>query len=235
MALTKSEIQQIYRKRSRWYDFTANLYYLIGFREWAYRKKAVAALNLQPGDVVVEIGCGTGLNFSLLQRAVGDTGRIIGVDLTDAMLDSARQRVERIGWSNVELIRCDAAEYRFPAGINGILSTFALTLSPDYDEVIRQGAEALAPGGRFVVADLKLPTGWSRVFLPVLMPFFRPFGVTKDLAERRPWESLQHHFAETTMREMYCGYTYVAAGIKEKRHCPESFTQVNATRSSIGQ
>lgn len=214
MALSQQELKTLYRKRSRWYDFTANLYYLLGFREWAYRKKAVAALNLKPGDTVVEIGCGTGLNFSLLQRVIGDTGRIIGVDLTEAMLDSARQRIDRNGWSNVELIQCDAADYGFPAGIDGIISTFALTLSPDYDVVIRRGAEALAPGGRFVVADLKLPTGWSRVFLPVLLPFFRPFGVTRDLGDRHPWESLQKHFDETTMREMYFGYTYIATGIK---------------------
>lgn len=63
MALSQSELKALDRKRSRWYDFTANLYYLLGFREWAYRKKAVAALNLKPGDTVVEIGCGTGLNL----------------------------------------------------------------------------------------------------------------------------------------------------------------------------
>lgn len=214
MALTKQEILQLYRKRSRWYDFTANLYYLIGFREWAYRKKAVAALNLQPGDTVVEIGCGTGLNFSLLQRAVGEKGKIVGVDLTEAMLEAARQRCERNHWSNVELIQSDAANYDFPVGVNGVISTFALTLSPDYDEIIRRSGQALAPGGRCVIADLKLPTGWSGKLLPVLLPFFRPFGVTADLADRRPWESLEKHFNQATMREMYFGYTYIATGIR---------------------
>lgn len=215
MALSQQELKTLYRKRSRWYDFTANLYYLLGFREWAYRKKAVAALDLKPGDTVVEIGCGTGLNFSLLQRAVGDAGKITGVDLTEAMLDAARRRIERKGWSNVELVRCDAADYDFPVGINGILSTFALTLCPDYDGVIRRGAQALAPGGRFVIADLRLPTGWSGKLLPLLLPFFRPFGVTRDLADRHPWESLKKHFDETTMREMYFGYTYIAGGTKQ--------------------
>ncbi len=54
-----------YRDRAQHYDITANLYYLFGFREWAYRRKAVQALRLRPGDTVVEIGCGTGLNFPL--------------------------------------------------------------------------------------------------------------------------------------------------------------------------
>jgi len=67
MALTKKELIDLYRLRSRNYDITANLYYLIGFREQAYRKKAVRTLDLKPGDTVVEIGCGTGLNFPLFK------------------------------------------------------------------------------------------------------------------------------------------------------------------------
>jgi ubiquinone/menaquinone biosynthesis C-methylase UbiE len=63
MILNKEEILQLYRKRASGYDITANLYYLVGFREQAYRKKAVKAFNLYEDDTVVEIGCGTGLNF----------------------------------------------------------------------------------------------------------------------------------------------------------------------------
>jgi demethylmenaquinone methyltransferase/2-methoxy-6-polyprenyl-1,4-benzoquinol methylase len=214
VALAKQELVGLYQKRSRWYDFTANLYYLLGFREWAYRKKAVAALRLNRGDTVVELGCGTGLNFSLLERELGKDGRIIGVDLTEAMLEKARERVERNGWSNVELIHSDAADYVFPKGINAIISTFALTLCPEYDDVIRRGAEALAPAGRFVVADLKLPSGWSGKLLPLLLPCFRPFGVTRDLADRHPWESIEAHLDDAVIREMYFGYTYVASGTK---------------------
>lgn len=227
MAFSQQELKQIYRKRARRYDITANLYYLLGFREQAYRKKAVGALNLKPGDTVIEIGCGTGLNFSLLQREIGEEGRIIGVDLTESMLVEARQRVERKAWSNVELVHCDAADYTFPTHPDGIISTFALTLSPDYDDIVRRGAEALVPGGRFVVADLKLPGGWSGMFLPVLLPLFRPFGVTRDLAERHPWESIATYLAEAKMQEVYFGYTYIACGTK--RSTEESVDSYAAT------
>jgi hypothetical protein len=74
VGLNRKEIIDLYRRRARHYDFTAQLYYLAGFREWAYRERAVAALRLNPGDTVVDIGCGTGLNFMLLQEAVGSRG-----------------------------------------------------------------------------------------------------------------------------------------------------------------
>jgi len=210
--LSRDELIALYRKRAKRYDLTANLYYLIGFREWAYRKKAVSALRLERGDVVVEIGCGTGLNFGLLQEAVGPEGKVIGVDMTDAMLSKAREKIIATGWKNIELVRCDAAEYAFPEKVDGVLSTFALTLMPEYDEVIRRGAGALSAGGRWVVADLKLPeSGLSRI-APILVPFCRPFGVTLDLASRRPWESLEKHMGSVVMEDAYFGFAYIACG-----------------------
>ena len=80
----------VYRKRAKRYDRSSLLLYIAGFRHWAYRKRAIRSLALGDGDTVVDVGCGTGLNFSLLQEQVGLRGRIIGVDLTDAMLDEAR-------------------------------------------------------------------------------------------------------------------------------------------------
>jgi demethylmenaquinone methyltransferase/2-methoxy-6-polyprenyl-1,4-benzoquinol methylase len=90
----------LYRKRARRYDRLALLYYFAAFRHWAYRKRAIQALALNPGDTVVDLGCGTGLNFSLLQKQVGRLGRIIGVDLTDAMLYEANARIAAHAWSN---------------------------------------------------------------------------------------------------------------------------------------
>jgi ubiquinone/menaquinone biosynthesis C-methylase UbiE len=66
MALTKSQIRDVYRRRSANYDLTANLYYLIGFREVKFRKQAVSALELEQGDTVIELGCGTGGREMLL-------------------------------------------------------------------------------------------------------------------------------------------------------------------------
>ncbi len=210
---SKQELIDLYRQRAGRYDFTANLYYLVGVREYAYRKQAVDRLNLQPGDTVVEIGCGTGLNFPLLQRYIGSTGKIIGVDMTDKMLGQAESRIHDEGWSNVELVHQDAAEYEFPSAVNGILSTFALTLCPDFDDVIRRGAEALGQCGRWVVLDFKRPTTWARFLTPLLLLTTRPFGVTLDLVERHPWESVGRYLKQTEIEELYFGFIYIASGI----------------------
>lgn len=65
-----------------------------------------------------------------------------------------------------------------------------------------------------MVLDLKMPEGWSAALLPLLLPLFRPFGVTRDLAERRPWESVRAHLDECEVTESYFGYVYLAVGRK---------------------
>jgi len=210
---TRGEVRDVYRRRAQFYDISANLFYLIGFREYAYRVLAVEALNVKLGDTVVEIGCGTGLNFALLQARVGPQGRIIGVDLTDAMLAEAAARCQRHGWSNVELVQSDAAAYRFPDSVDGVLSTFALTLEPEYDTVVARGAMALEPGRRWVLLDLKLPSNpWLRRIAPALVLLARPFAVSLAIAKRHPWESFATYLSNVTMRELYFGFAYLAIG-----------------------
>ncbi len=219
MALIKKEVVDLYRKRAKHYNFTANLYYLLGFREWKYRKRAIKELNLKYGDTVVEIGCGTGLNFPLLQKEVGPEGKIIGVDLTDAMLEQARQRVRKKVWSNIELVQSDAAAFRFPPNVDGILSTFALTIVPEFDAVIRNGCLALSPGGRWVILDLKIPANRLSLLAPLFIPLVRPFGATLDLMSRHPWESMNKYLKNVSLAEFYLGFAYIAAGKREEAGC----------------
>lgn len=212
MALSKKALQELYRKRAGAYDFSANLYYLIGFREAHYRKQAVAMLGLRPGDTVVELGCGTGLNFAYLLETIGDSGRLIGVDLTDAMLEKAGKRVTKHGWKNVELVSGDAARFPFPGRTNGILSTFALTLMPEYETILANASRALADDGRLVILDFKLPEGWPLWLVKTFVMLTRPFGVTLDLAEREPWKVMQRVMPEVIFSEMYGGLVYISTG-----------------------
>jgi ubiquinone/menaquinone biosynthesis C-methylase UbiE len=222
----------IYRSRAKRYDWTTLLLYCAGFRHWAYRKRAIRSLALMNGDTVVDLGCGTGLNFSLLQKQIGPRGKIIGVDLTDAMLAEAAKRVAVHRWSNVELVGCDAALYDFPPGVNGIFSAFALTLVPGFDEVIRKGAQALLPGERFVVLDFKMPSGWFMTrAAPVLAALLTgPFGGAIEMASRKPWQSLEKHLSLIQFTDLYFGGAYIATG--EKASISSALNGIPPTRRS---
>lgn len=211
-ALTPGAVRDVYRRRAGRYDLTSRLYGLVGYRLDAYREEGIRALRLRPEATVVEIGCGTGANFERLVREVGPAGRVVGVDLTDSMLGQARARIARAGWRNVELVERDAADYVFPAHVDGVLSTYALTLVPRFDAVVEHAARALPPWARLVVVDFKAPEGWPPWLLRAIVPLLRPFAVTLDLRERSPWDSIARHFPRSWVTERYLGTTYIAVG-----------------------
>lgn len=196
------------------HDFTSSLACVIGFRDWAYRQRAVDVLRLAKGDRVVEIGCGTGRNFALLERAVGPGGAVIAVDLSEAMLARARKRAARHGWSNVELVQSDAASYEFPAPVDGVLSTYTLVILPEYDRVIERACRALKEGKRNVVLDQKLPSSPASRLVPLLDLLSRPLDYSRIVGERRLWESIQRHAGNVRVEELYFGFAYLAVGEK---------------------
>lgn len=214
MTLSKQETCELYRRRARRYDQAVWIYRLFGFRIAWYRELTVNALGLRPGDTVVDLGCGTGLNFPLLEQAVGSTGRIIGVDLTDSMLEVARARVQRAGWGNVDLVQTDMAAYEFPTGIAGVMSTLAITLVEEYDAVINRGVRSLWAGGRLAVFDLKRPRNWPDWLVRLAAWANRPFGVSLELAGRHPWESVRQYLIEINYQEYYFGALYLSVGAK---------------------
>ncbi|MGE5249389.1 MAG: class I SAM-dependent methyltransferase [Bacteroidota bacterium] len=215
MALSKTETRDLYRKRAKRYDLVAELIYpLFGFNLKHYRQITISALALKPGDTVVELCCGTGLNFAYVERFIGPKGKVIGVDLTDAMLDVARARVAREGWTNVELAQADLAEWQFPDGVSGVYSTLALTLVPEYDAIVERAAHALKPEGRLAVFDLKEPVGWPAWLVRFAAWLNKPYGVSLDLADRHPWESIRRHLTETEYQVYGFGALYLCVGKK---------------------
>jgi len=211
-------IIQTYRKRAANYDFTANLYYLFGYREWAYRRLAVKALKLLPGDTVLELACGTGINFPLFQRYIGPTGRIIGVDITDAMLEQANKRVANQGWKNIALIQHDASTYQIPSNVNAVFSSYALSIFPDTKRVLTNIANSLAPGGRLTLIELQIPKFWHPWLASAAVTLMKPFAVTEDWVAHRPWEMIRStisgKFGNVEVIERFFGVTYIISGEK---------------------
>src|SRR3954447_15488896 len=88
----REHLIETYRRKAKHYDVTSRLYPAPGYPQRSQRRRAVRALGLRARDTVGDIACGTGLNFPLIEEVIGPAGRIVGVDLTDAMLARAQDR-----------------------------------------------------------------------------------------------------------------------------------------------
>jgi ubiquinone/menaquinone biosynthesis C-methylase UbiE len=184
---TRERLIETYRKKAKYYDITSRLYPAPGYPQRAQRLRAVQALGLRRGDTVIDIACGTGLNFQLIEEAIGPAGRIVGVDLTDAMLARAQDRIEANGWSNISLVQSDAVDFDFPTEVDAILSTYALSQVPECAEVIAHGTAALSGGGRWVVLDLKVPDNTPGWLTQLGTATVRPFASIDEWTMCRPW------------------------------------------------
>lgn len=142
------EIQAFYGRWAQLYDVLATA---PGIRSW--RERAVEALDLTPGDTVVEMGVGTGANLPFLRDAVGERGRVLGVDFTRGMLEVARRRVATAGWENVHLVLADATRPSVTAPVDAVLGSFVVGLVNTPADVIRTWADLIGYDGRLALLD----------------------------------------------------------------------------------
>lgn len=186
---------------ARWYDVLSGERLVYG----AGRRISIGMLDLSPGDIVVDLGCGTGLNFPLLARAVGPEGLIVGVDRSADMLAQARRRAAGLP-CGVVLVEADAAHLDVDAvrgaivertgrdRADALVTTYALSVMRDGAERAWERAAGLVrPAGGLLVVDMQPPIGVWRIFSPLARLAcalggadirLRPWRFVRPVAER---------------------------------------------------
>ena len=192
-----------YRKHAPGYDASAR-------RTMPLRREVVGMLGLVHGETVLDVACGTGLSLPLLREAVGPDGRVFGVEMSPDMMNRARDRVSRAGWSNVTLLEAPMEEADLTAKFDAVLF--------NYTHDVLQSPRALdrifsfaRPGARVAIAGIKHPSRWLFPLRLYRLIKARPY-VTTLRGLDRPWHLVEHYVVELSVRPVLFGTNYLARG-----------------------
>jgi ubiquinone/menaquinone biosynthesis C-methylase UbiE len=177
------------------------------FARW--QRMAVERLKLRAGETVIDVGCGTGIVFPLLEAAVGGTGRIVGIELSPEMVSQARERVGREGWKNVSVLEADVES----AGIELVADAALFSFTHDVLQSPTAVANVVAhlkPGARVSSVGAKLAGGWSPIVNFFVRRSARPY-VTTFRGLERPWRGLEPYVDEFDVKSLALGGAYVAS------------------------
>lgn len=177
------------------------------------RQKAVQMLRLKPRDRVLDVGCGPGGSFPYLVEAVGPSGEVVGVEISPEMAINARRRIQKNGWSNVQVIVADARTVKLEGKFDGLLMFAAHDIysSPRALDNLFQYLKGDARVAAFGAKPSSGPFGWTLNSLLRLAFSKLSFPWTPAL-DRQPWQLLEERVGELTVEEHFLGWMFLAWG-----------------------
>ncbi|WP_031556200.1 class I SAM-dependent methyltransferase [Parvularcula oceani] len=208
--LDTDEVRRLYDRRAGSYDLLEIGFRALGFGR--HQARLIEGLGLSPGDTVVDLCCGTGVNLERLSGAVGEAGTVVAVDLSEGMLREAQTRASQAGLGNIDFVQADVREFNFPAATRAVLSTFGLEMVPGYETVVARTYAALPAGGRLGLLGLKRPEGWPDWLIEAGVALTSPFGVSRDYEDFRPWVAANARFERVAYREYLASAAYSHLG-----------------------
>ncbi len=174
------------------------------------RDRLADMARLRTGGRALDIACGTGGNLPFIRERVGASGRVVGVDYSPDMLRRAQALIDAHGWTNVDLVRADAAALDLGGRFDAVLCSFGLSAIPDYVGAMACALAHLEPGGTFAAVDGRFSDHPAAAPLTSLI-HLATLSAGGDLA-RRPWEWLAVHTTDFQYEERLMGALYLMAG-----------------------
>ena len=205
-----------YRLLARQYDHTTR-------RINRVRLDAIDALALRPGEVVLDVACGTGFSFAPILERIGPRGFLLAFEHSPDLLEVARSRIAAGGWSNVLLVEAsaEAADFRAEIEQRRIARPAAALFSYVHDVMQSEAAldnllGQLAPEARVAITGTRL---WPRTWWPLCVPVnaylyatHAQFITNRGENVHRPWAKLERHLVDFEVRARWPGWRYVARG-----------------------
>jgi len=143
-----------------------------------YRKNAIKFLDLKPNSALLDVACGTGFNFKIIESFLKNEGKIVGLDISPKSLEFAKGRVIKHNWTNIKLISSNIGDYDPAIQFDAAICTFAISIIPDYVDMIDKIYDLLKLNGRFAIIGMKLSFKYPfKLLSPYMDNYYLKWGI----------------------------------------------------------